>query len=96
MVEAEAIDLHCVAMTSRPPVFYWKPATLTILEAVRELRRDRIPAWSTMDAGANVHVICQPDDADDVAARLAGIEGVDRIIRDGVGTGPKVETEHLF
>ena len=96
VVEAEAIDLHCVAMTSRPPVFYWKPTTLTVLEAVRDLRRERISAWSTMDAGANVHVICQPDDADEVAARLGAIEGVDRIIRDGVGNGPVVESEHLF
>lgn len=96
VVEAEAIDLHCVAMTSRPPVFYWQPATLTVLEAVRRLRGDGVAAWSTMDAGANVHVICQPADADTVADCLAGIEGVERVIRDGVGHGPVQEEKHLL
>lgn len=96
VVEAEAIDLHCVAMTSRPPVFYWRPATLTVLETVRTLRRDGISAWSTMDAGANVHVICQPADEAAVARRLKALGGVVQVIRDGTGDGPVVEEEHLL
>ncbi len=96
VVEAEAIDLHCVAMTSHPPVFYWQPATLTVLEAVRRLRADGVAAWSTMDAGANVHVICEPQDADAVAQCLQGLEGVERVMRDGVGGGPVREEEHLL
>lgn len=96
VVEAEAIDLHCVAMTSHPAVFYWRPATLTVLEAVRDLRVEGVSAWSTMDAGANVHVICQPKDAQRVADVLGGLEGVEQIIRDGVGAGPELEEEHLL
>ena len=96
VVEAEAIDLHCVAMTSHPPVFYWQPATLTVLEAVRELRADGVSAWSTMDAGANVHVICQPQDVDAVADRLGAIPDVERVMRDRVGSGPVREETHLL
>ena len=96
VVEAEAIDLHCVAMTSRPPVFYWQPATLTVLEAVRELRHEGTAAWSTMDAGANVHVLCQPADEERVAAVLEGLPGVDQVIRDGTGEGPVTVEDHLF
>lgn len=96
VVEAEAIDLHCVAMTSHPPVFYWQPATLTVLEAVRRLRAEGVAAWSTMDAGANVHVLCQPEDADTVAERLQGLAGVERVMRDGVGNGPVREETHLL
>jgi diphosphomevalonate decarboxylase len=96
IVELEAVDLHCVAMTSRPAIFYWKPATLSVLEAVRGLRREGIGAWSTLDAGANVHVICQPADEDAVADRLAAVPGIDSILRDGVGDGPSYQEEHLF
>ncbi|MDA8020671.1 MAG: diphosphomevalonate decarboxylase [Thermoanaerobaculia bacterium] len=96
IVEAEAVDLHCVAMTSAPPIYYWKPATLTVLEAVRGLRSAGVSAWATMDAGANVHVLCQPDDEDAVAATLGGLPGVDRLIRDGVGSGPFADDAHLF
>ncbi len=96
VIEAEAIDLHCVAMTSEPAIHYWKPATLTVLEAVRGLRRDGVEAWITMDAGANVHVICEPHSEADVVARLQGLNGVLEIIRDGVGAGPFTESEPLL
>ncbi len=96
VVEAEAIDLHCVAMTSDPAIFYWRPLTLTVLEAVRHLRRDGVAAWSTMDAGANVHVLCQPEHEAQVAEALGRLPGVQKIIRDRVGRGPVEETAHLL
>lgn len=96
VIEAEAIDLHCIAMTSSPAIYYWKPATLAVLEAVRGLRKAGTSAWATMDAGANVHVLCLPEDEDAVAAAIGDAPGVDRLIRDGVGAGPFEETEHLF
>jgi diphosphomevalonate decarboxylase len=95
-VEAEAIDLHCVAMTSDPAIFYWQPGTLTVLETVRQLRADGVPAWSTMDAGANVHVLCLPASEADVAERLAALPAVEKVLRDGVGNGPIYEDQHLL
>ena len=96
VVEAEAIDLHCVAMTSSPAIFYWRPATLTVLEAVRDMREDGVAAYSTMDAGANVHVICTPESEGEVAARLGRLDLDLSMIHDGVGSGPVVEPEHLY
>ena len=92
-VEEEAVDLHLIAMSSRPPVYYWVPATLAVLAAVRRLRADGVAAWSTMDAGANVHVITTPDHEAEVAERLAAVEGVHTVMRDRVGDGPTVEVE---
>lgn len=96
ILEEEAIDLHCVAMTSSPPIFYWQPGTLAVLEAVRDLRDDGLAAYSTMDAGANVHVICPPEDLDEIDRRLNALPAVTKTIRDGVGEGPIEEDEHLF
>ncbi len=96
LVEAEAIDLHCVAMTSEPPIFYWRPATLLVLAEVRAMRRDGVAAYSTMDAGANVHVICSPESENEVASRLGRLDVELSLIHDGVGSGPVVEAEHLF
>ncbi|MCP4663593.1 MAG: diphosphomevalonate decarboxylase, partial [bacterium] len=96
VLEAEAIDLHCVAMTSEPAIFYWRPGTLLVLEAVRQLRRHGLEAWATMDAGANVHVICSPEAQEPVAERLARLDAVKGVLRDRVGNGPVVEDEHLF
>ncbi len=95
-VEEEAIDLHLIAMSSRPPIFYWQPATLAVLAAVRELRRDGVPACSTIDAGANVHVLCPAEAEEAVAARLAATPGVHEVLADRVGTGPEIHHEHLL
>ncbi|MEM6796219.1 MAG: diphosphomevalonate decarboxylase [Acidobacteriota bacterium] len=95
-IEREAIDLHMIAMTSRPAIFYWQPPTLAVLAAVRALRADGVAAFSTLDAGANVHVICRPEDEAQVADRLRAVQGVERLILDRVGQGPRVEAEHLF
>jgi diphosphomevalonate decarboxylase len=96
VLEEEAIDLHLIAMSSRPPIFYWAAGTLAVLRTVRELRQEGLAAWATMDAGANVHVICDADSEDDVAERLESLPAVGFVIQDGVGSGPETETEHLF
>lgn len=90
-VEEEAVDLHLVAMSSRPPIFYWSAGTVDVLAAVRRLRAEGLPACSTIDAGANVHVLCPPEAADAVAARLAELPAVQTVLRDRAGDGPVLE-----
>lgn len=95
-VEEEAIDLHLIAMSSRPPVFYWRPGSLTVLERARELRESGLEVCSTMDAGANVHLICTPEAEEQVVEALRQIPEVQNVIRDGVGEGPRIENQPLF
>lgn len=98
VVEEEAIELHLIAMSSRPPVFYWRPGTLEVLEAVRAMRAGGVGlgAWATMDAGANVHVLCPAAEAGEVAERLGRLAAVSGVIRDRVGDGPALHDDHLF
>jgi diphosphomevalonate decarboxylase len=96
VLEEEAIELHLIAMSSKPPIFYWKPGTMQVLEALRGMRHDGLFAWATMDAGANVHVICTPQAEAPVIAALTELSGVRGVILDGVGPGPREEREHLF
>jgi diphosphomevalonate decarboxylase len=98
VLEEEAVELHLIAMSSRPPVFYWHPGTLAVLEAVRALRTPAagLAAWATMDAGPNVHVICPAAEAEEVAARLGRLPAVRGVIEDRAGDGPALHDEHLF
>ncbi|MBV8202036.1 MAG: diphosphomevalonate decarboxylase [Acidobacteria bacterium] len=96
VIEEEAVDLHLIAMSSQPPIFYWAPGTVAVLRTVRELRQEGLAAWATMDAGANVHVICDPDSEEDVAERLESMSAVGFVIQDSVGSGPEPDEEHLF
>lgn len=96
VLEEDAIELHLVAMSSRPPIFYWAPATLAVMQTVRALRASGVRAYYTMDAGANVHVLCDPADEDAVAAALAGTAGVVDLVRDRTGNGPRRLESSLF
>ena len=68
-------------MTSNPPLMYWQPATLGIFHAVREWRSGGLPAAYTVDAGANVHVLCLGDYAKELETKLRelGATVVDKI-----------------
>lgn len=96
-LEAEALCMHAVMMTSRPPLLYWKPATLAVIHSVRALRtRKGIPCYFTIDAGPNVHVITRPEKADAAARALRRLDGVREILRCPTGRGAALEEEHLF
>lgn len=95
VVEEEAVEMHLIAMSSRPPIFYWRPATIEVLAAVRELRHDGIPACATIDAGPNVHVLTTPDHRDCVRAALDALPEVQETIVDEVGTGPFLSDMHI-
>jgi len=94
-VEEEAIDLHLIAMSSHPPIFYWRPGTLEVLATIRHLRQEGAEVCATMDAGANVHMICTPESEPAVAERVGAIPEVSSLIHDGVGSGPTTTDEHL-
>ncbi|MFQ5576378.1 MAG: diphosphomevalonate decarboxylase [Anaerolineae bacterium] len=87
IIEQDAILMHSVMMTSRPPLYYWLPATLEIIHAVQNWRAGGLPVYFTIDAGPNVHLICESRYAGQVAARARALPGVQKILRSGVG-GP--------
>ena len=91
VVEADSNLMHAVMMTSRPPLFYWQPLTLAVMEAVRSWREDAgLRVCYTLDAGPNVHCICAADDAQAVAERLSDLSPAIDILRSGVGGGAVV------
>lgn len=94
-MEEEAIDLHVIAMTSSPPVFYWQPATLAVLATVRQLRTDGLHVCATIDAGPNVHVICSSEHHRDVKDAVSQVSGVLKVIVDRTGHGPGLTGHHL-
>ncbi|MBS1251974.1 MAG: hypothetical protein MAG451_01008 [Anaerolineales bacterium] len=95
-VEADAISLHAVAMTSHPPIYYWAPATLRLIHAVQAWRREGLPVYFTLDAGPNIHLICQAEDEADVLAHLADIDDVLETLVSGPAEGAQLGDKHLF
>ena len=89
VVEQDSDLMHAVMMTSHPALFYWEPATLAVMQAVRAWRAEGLPVCYTVDAGANVHVICAGGEAARVEALLLKLPGVTRVLTGAPG-GPAV------
>ncbi len=80
VIEHDSDIMHAVMMTSQPALFYWKPATLSVMETVREWRKGGMPVAYTIDAGPNVHVICLQEIAANVADTLRALPGVANVL----------------
>jgi diphosphomevalonate decarboxylase len=87
IVELDSDMMHAVMMTSTPALHYREPSTLAVMGSVRDWRGEGLPACSTVDAGANVHVICPAAHKDELASRLRKVHGVRDVLMAGVG-GP--------
>ncbi len=87
IVELDSDMMHAVMMTSQPALFYWQPATLTVMQAVREWRSQGLPVFYTIDAGPNVHVLCPQAALGETEKNLRGLPGVTDVLVAGVG-GP--------
>lgn len=58
VVEAEALSLHAMMLTSTPNYLLMQPQTLAIIQSIRKYREETgIPVLFTLDAGANVHLL---------------------------------------
>ncbi len=96
LIEQDAVMMHAVMMSSRPPLYYWTPETMAIIQAVQSWRADGVPVYFTIDAGPNVHLICEAADAAEVEARTRTLPGVLDILVSAPGGPARLVEEHLF
>ncbi|HCH66212.1 MAG: diphosphomevalonate decarboxylase [Deltaproteobacteria bacterium] len=88
-MERSTYKMHATMIATWPPIRYWRPNTVAVLEAIEALRAGGLSAWSTMDAGPNVKVLCRTADVPrvveaiertGVAARPLGVGGDARLV----------------
>jgi diphosphomevalonate decarboxylase len=88
--ESSCLKMHGVMQSSLPPMIYWRPATLSCIHSVRELRSNGTPVFFTIDAGPQVKAVCLPNAVEKVAAELAAIPGVIATHTVGLGEGARL------
>ena len=93
VVELDSNLMHAVMMTSRPALFYYQSATLTVMEAVRRWREVGLPICYTIDAGPNVHVISLQDNCAMIAEKLEALNGVRQVLTAPVGGPARLVSE---
>ncbi len=87
VIEEDAVIMHAVMMSSRPPLYYWTPTTMALILATQQWRAEGIPVYFTIDAGPNVHLICEAPYAQAVEAQARKIAGVQTVLASKPG-GP--------
>ena len=92
LAEQEALDLHAMMMTSTPPYLLIRPNTVAIIELLRAFRADTgIPAYMTLDAGPNVHLLYPAEHSDAVQnwldSEITQLCEDGKMIHDQVGMG---------
>jgi len=93
-VEAEALSLHAVALTSRPALLYWTGATVRLLHQVGAWRAAGLPVYFTLDAGPNVHLLCEGSHAAELEAALSQLDYVEMILHNRPAGAARLVAEH--
>ncbi|MDO8503779.1 MAG: diphosphomevalonate decarboxylase [bacterium] len=95
LIEAEALELHAIMLTQRPPLVYWTPGTLTIMKLVPHWRALGLPVYFTINTGQDIHLICQHQDIEKVVSRLKELEEVKDIIINTPGGGTRLNHDRV-
>ena len=96
LIEAEALEFHTILLTSAPPLIAWYPGTVQVMLEVQQMRRERLPAYFTINTGFNIHVLTLPEYETKVQARLNALSLVKSTMLSGVGQEPGPADNHLF
>jgi diphosphomevalonate decarboxylase len=95
-METDTVMMHAVTMTSCPPVYYWAPATLHVVRAVVAWRAEGLPVYYTVDAGPNVHCLCEEAHAAEISQLLEALPNVQQVRIARPGWGTRLVSEHLI
>lgn len=96
VMEEDCLDMHAVMQSQVPPLHYWSKETKAIMDAVRQWRNKGLAVYFTIDAGPNVHLICEGADEGEIVKAVKAMSAVKEIIVNKPAEGARVIKEHLF
>lgn len=91
--EKSALKMHGLMLSAVPGLIYWNQATVACLHRVREMRRQGVAVFFTIDAGPQVKAVCRPEHRAQVAEGLTAVAGVVDVLVSGLGPGARVADE---
>ena len=90
VTEHNAMEMHALMLSSKPSYTYFESDSLIAMQAVRELRRQGIEAYFTMDAGPNVKILCRLSQAEMIKQQLLNYFTEEQLVVTGPGPGPHI------
>jgi phosphomevalonate decarboxylase len=96
LAEHDSLSLAATTMTGPAGWVYWKPETLAIFDAIRDLREEGVPAYFSTDTGASVYVNTPAEHVDRVEGVVADCGVETRVWEVGGPAEVLPEGESLF
>ena len=88
--ERNALKMHGTMLGAKPPIMYFEPESIRVMDIVHKLRKEGVPCFFTMDAGPNVKIICRLSQGDIIKKSLMKDFKEERIIITGSGPSVKI------
>lgn len=85
VMEHSTLLMHATMMAADPGLIYMSPASLAVIERVRQLRESGRLAFFTLDAGPHVKVLTQQSELAEVSSALQAVPGVLEVLESGLG-----------
>ncbi len=98
IAEHDALEMHSVMMSQTPGCFYMTKKSQEIMAWVRQdlRQKNNLPAYFTLDAGPNVHVLCLEQDQKTILEKLRiKFPELKLVIADHKGEGPSLKSKDL-
>ncbi|NLI73207.1 MAG: diphosphomevalonate decarboxylase [Euryarchaeota archaeon] len=92
--ETDSLLLHSITMTGKDGTILWRPETIQVILEVRDMRKDGIQCYFSIDTGATVYINCHRSDEFMIKQRMNAI-GIETI-QCSVGGPVMLSYNHLF
>ena len=96
LIEAEALELHAVMLTSTPSLIYWLPGTIQIMNLVKKIRSEGLEVYFTVNTGQDTHLIIEEKNKEILLERLRKINIIKKLIINKPSVGARLTSNHLF
>lgn len=96
LIEEDCLEMHHVMQTQAPPLYYWNETTVVLMENATSWRNRGLPVYFTIDAGPNVHLICEEKSEKHVLEQVKTISGIESVIVNKPSAGAHLVESHLY
>jgi len=96
LVEAEALNMHAIMITSTPSLIYWSIGTLRLIKQIKKWRNEGLPAFFTINTGQDIHILIEKGNLTALKKRLINIPYIQKIFVNKVSDGAEIVNQHLF
>ncbi|MCY9806842.1 diphosphomevalonate decarboxylase [Lentilactobacillus senioris] len=85
--ETNALRMHALTLSADPGFIYFTGQTIEMLNEIRQLRDNGIECYATIDAGPNVKVLCQKENANKIMSHFNQLLGSENVTYTTPGSG---------